>query len=110
MKNQIDMALKLRRMVTIAHHIPGRIRLKYKLGILAHLARFNAQEIEDGLASVPAFKSYRLNHATNSILIEYDASVVPPVVINALFSEVDAEAENACVALGQLVETNGVNR
>ena len=83
MKQHVDTALKLRSWVVIGHHIPGRVRLKYKLGIVAQLAKFKSQDIEHALASIPAFKNYKLNSATGSILIEYDAQQINPEWINA---------------------------
>ncbi|MCG7587450.1 MULTISPECIES: HMA2 domain-containing protein [Photobacterium] len=109
MKKHIDTALKLRRWVTVGHHIPGRVRLKYKLGILAHLATFNSSEIERALQNIPAFKNYKLNNATGSLLIEYDASIVKPHLIDALFSQSEQDAEQACYALGACLEIDGAN-
>ena len=104
MKKQIDTALKLRRWVTIGHHIPGRVRLKYKLGVLAHLAAFNRKDIEQALQEFPAFKQYKINNATGSLLIEYDANIVQPSLIEALFAESDQDAEQACYALAACLE------
>jgi hypothetical protein len=101
MKKHIDKALKLRKWVSIGHHIPGRIRLKYKLGIIAQLARFRNKEIEQAIASVPAFKNYKINASTGSILIEYDTASIQPSTIDALFSDSVVEAEQACYTLAE---------
>lgn len=101
MKQHIDKALKLRKWVSIGHHIPGRVRLKYKLGIIAQLASFRNKEIEQAIASVPAFKNYKINEATGSIVIEYDATSIQPSTIDALFSDSAVEAEQACYALAE---------
>ena len=107
MKKHIDTALKLRRWLSVGHHIPGRIRLKYKLGIIAHLATFNSSEIERSLQNIPAFKNYKLNNATGSLLIEYDASIIKPHLIEAFFSESGQDAEQACYALAACLEIDG---
>lgn len=107
MKQYIDKALKLRKWVSIGHHIPGRIRLKYKLGIVAQLASLRSNEVEGVLDSIPAFKNYKLNKATGSIVIEYDASVIEPNAINALFSENASQAEQACYQIAEQLNLNG---
>lgn len=99
MKNDIKAALKLRSWVSVAHHIPGRIRLKYKLGIIMHLARFNADSIEQALADIPAFHHYKLNRTTGSIVIEYNAQLINPELLEAIFSDDDKTAEQACFQL-----------
>ncbi|MCG9582350.1 HMA2 domain-containing protein [Vibrio tubiashii] len=107
MKQHVNQALKLRKWVSIGHHIPGRIRLKYKLGILAHLASYKSDAIEEAISSVPAFKSYQVNKATGSILIEYDASLVEPALITELFAESEVNAEQACYAIAEKLNLNG---
>ena len=101
MKQHINKALKLRKWVSIGHHIPGRVRLKYKLGIVAQLASYRSDEIEQALASVPAFRKYKINTATGSIVIEYDPTCIQPSTIDTLFSDSAAEAEQACYALAE---------
>lgn len=107
MKQHVNQALKLRKWVSVGHHIPGRIRLKYKLGIVAHLASFKSESIEEAIASVPAFKSYKVNKATGSILIEYDAKAVEPQYIADLFSDSEQVAEQACYAIAEQLNLNG---
>ncbi len=107
--DNIEKALKLRSWVKISHHIPGRIRLKYRLSIIAHLARFNEQDISNTLDKVPALRNYQLNKTTGSILIEYDASVVNPVLLDDLFSGDDSTAKRACYDLADCLNINGVN-
>ncbi|MGF1909414.1 cation transporter [Vibrio kasasachensis] len=109
MKQHISTALKLRKWVVIGHHIPGRVRLKYKMGIVAHLAKYKVQDIECALASIPAFKNCKLNHVTGSILIEYDASLVCPQRVEELFSDSEQQAEQACHAIAESLNLNGVN-
>ncbi|KLV05133.1 hypothetical protein ABT56_12955 [Photobacterium aquae] len=75
---------------------------------MAHLASFNKQDIEQYLADIPALKNYKLNSATGSIVIEYDAAMINPAVIEALFSDSDSDAEQACMVLGRCIDVNGV--
>lgn len=107
MQQYVEQALKLRKWVSIGHHIPGRLRLKYKLGIVAHLARFRNDDIEKAIASIPAFKHYKLNHATGSIVIEYDPNALDPALVDALFSESPHIAEQACYGIARQLELDG---
>lgn len=104
----IKKALKLRRWVMIGHHIPGRIRLKYKLGLVAQFATMKTNDIEQTLASIPAFKNYTLNSATGSIVIEYDPQIIKPQWVDALFSPSPSDAEQACYAIAQRLRLDGV--
>lgn len=101
MKKFVDTFLKLRGWASIGHHIPGRVRLKYKLGIVAHLAKFNKSQIEQLIQEQPAFKGYKLNTATGSLVIEYDPKVVPPNLIDLVFSQSDQDAEQTCYAIAE---------
>ncbi|BDM64218.1 hypothetical protein NFHSH190041_16700 [Shewanella sp. NFH-SH190041] len=107
MQNHIVKVLKLRRWVMLHHHIPGRIRLKYKLGILTQLVSFNTDKIEQAIAAIPAFKNYKINNTTHSILIEYDIGVIRPEWIDSLFSGSEKDAELACYAIAQQLNLDG---
>ncbi len=99
MEKYVDTFLKLRGWASIGHHIPGRVRLKYKLGIVAHLAKFNKGNIEQLIQEQPAFRNYKLNTATGSLVIEYDPKLVPPNLIDLIFCGSDQDAEQACYAI-----------
>lgn len=110
MNQYVNQALKLRKWVKIGHHIPGRVRLKYKLGIIAQLSSYRSNDIEKALESVPAFKNYQLNAKTGSILIEYDPTAIEPDWINALFSDDEESAELACYKIAEHIsKRNGEN-
>ncbi|QLE84442.1 cation transporter [Shewanella sp. Scap07] len=109
MNKHIESALKLRRWVTIGHHIPGRIRLKYKLGILAQFASFNTGDIEQAVQKVPALKQYKINHSTGSVVIEYDPQQITPALIDALFAESEQAAREACHQISDRLTLNGAD-
>ncbi|QUM83029.1 cation transporter [Moritella sp. 5] len=109
MKDKIKKALKIRRWLTLAHHIPGRIRLKYKMGIMAHLVTIKVTDIEQALADIPAFKNYKINSDTGSILIEYDAGIIKPEFINQLFSESEVDVQQAYLNIAASLKMDGVN-
>jgi len=58
----------------IAHHIPGRIRLKISLeGVKALNGRLDA----DDALRIPGILSARINRFARSIIIDYDATRLP---------------------------------
>ncbi len=109
MNKNIETALKLRRWVSIGHHIPGRIRLKYKFGLLAHFTKFSTSEIDQAIQKIPALKNYKLNSVTGSLVIEYDVKQIKPQQIEALFSESEHEAKQAYYALSDSLDIDGAN-
>ncbi|AMO55105.1 hypothetical protein GZ77_12005 [Endozoicomonas montiporae] len=109
MKKYIGQALKLLRWVILRHHFPGRIRLTYKSGIFPQLLSYKSTDVEKILANMPAFKNYKIKNSTNSIVIEYDASVIRPEWINAMFSESDTEAKKACYEVARQLKSEGLS-
>ncbi len=85
--------LRLREYLSIAHHIPGRIRLKLSPGLLtnpealklARMVNFNTW----GNGSSAIFNT-RLNMGAGSLIIDYDAGQVSPDLITELFGSPDA--------------------
>ncbi len=58
----------------IAHHIPGRIRLKISLeGVKALNGRMNA----DNPLRIPGILSTRINRFARSVIIDYDDRKIP---------------------------------
>ncbi|MGQ3674504.1 hypothetical protein ACT6QH_03245 [Xanthobacter sp. TB0139] len=64
--------LHLRRFVTIAHHVPGRIRMKLDMKALAHLPKVDPSPFVDLIARVQGVQSTRVNKAALSVVVEYD--------------------------------------
>lgn len=64
--------LGLRRHVRVAHHIPGRIRLKLDGLSLVDLAGFDAKPFAGFLSGIEAVTSVRVNQAALSAVVEYD--------------------------------------
>jgi hypothetical protein len=64
----------------IAHHIPGRIRLRFNYSILAMLPKLNdlGNEILRIADQVKAFNDIRLNLHAGSVTIQYDTDLLPP--------------------------------
>ncbi len=105
MKNADDNHFEqLKQWVSVAHHIPGRLRLKFKLSVISYLRDFNTDGIKSTLQSFPALKDYRLNIAAGSLVIEYDAQVIPFNLINQAFDQHPETSTAAITQLQQLAE------
>ena len=67
------------RLVRIAHHIPGRIRLKLETGpddsLMAALG--DAKRFGSALDDIPGVHAVKLNLLAQSCTIEYDARTIP---------------------------------
>lgn len=67
-------------LLRIAHHIPGRVRLK--LGASAEAGLAQAMETAKGFVAcvtgVAGIRSVSLNPLARSCLVEYDPVVIPP--------------------------------
>lgn len=83
----------LRRFVSIAHHVPGRIRLKLDMRALAHLPQVDPAPFVDLVGRVQGVTATRVNAAALSVVVEYDpALIAPPVWAELLAAEPEAAA------------------
>lgn len=69
--------LGLRRHIDIAHHVPGRIRLKLAPAALADLPGVAPEPFLDLLHRLPV-RIGRVNVAALSVVVEYDPAIVAP--------------------------------
>ncbi|MCW2248583.1 hypothetical protein M2352_004243 [Azospirillum fermentarium] len=72
--------LRLTALLRIAHHIPGRIRLKLEASAGGHLAAAAADiaALNRALTAAPAIRSVSVNPLALSCTIEYDPAAIPP--------------------------------
>jgi hypothetical protein len=68
-------------LVAIAHHIPGRIRLKLGIGAetlrqIGH-AGIEAGRFGSALGAVPGIRRIQLNRLARSVTVEYDNQTIP---------------------------------
>jgi hypothetical protein len=64
--------------VEIAHHVPGRIRLRLLPGASARAEAVpGAGALKDALGSLPGIRSVRINALARSCTIEYDPLAIP---------------------------------
>jgi hypothetical protein len=87
--------LHLRPHLQIAHHIPGRIRLRFAFGILQVLPKLSADQGEALLAGLEGIHDVRFNAAALSILIQYDPMRLAPALWEKLITGSDREAAEA---------------
>ncbi len=62
----------------IAHHVPGRIRVKASWNGAQKLGAANEGELTDIIAGIPGIVDYRFNKKALSVIIEYDTDLLPP--------------------------------
>ena len=105
-----DALLQLRKYLQVAHHIPGRIRLKMKREILGDPRALNMARSVDlsswnnGHSSAAVINT-RLNPKAGSLVMDYDPSLLAPGLIEELFSVQDPERVGKLVdQLSELLE------
>lgn len=87
--------MTLRRFVEVAHHIPGRIRLRFTNRLVSGLSKHRLSALEDLCHPDGYLRSYALNTATGSLVLEYSAKHIPPATLNQLFGGDDGLAHHA---------------
>lgn len=90
--------LHLRGFVSIAHHVPGRIRLKLDMGALARVPKVDPSPFLDFFARIRGIKVTRINKAALSVVVEYDPVVIAPAVWPRLISGDAAEVTEILTA------------
>ncbi|NDV18412.1 hypothetical protein GO013_03135 [Pseudodesulfovibrio sp. JC047] len=92
--------MELRHHLTIKHHVPGRIRIKFALALLAD-SRAQALKKDAGDSPPPFIRNTSVNLFTRMVVIEYDPDVIVPEKLHealttedpARFTELAAEFE-----------------
>ncbi|MBN2231389.1 MAG: hypothetical protein JW781_01030 [Deltaproteobacteria bacterium] len=59
----------------VAHHIRGRIRLKFAVSAVKVLV---GEDVAGSLAKIPGIRQQKFNPASGSVLVEYDPAVIAP--------------------------------
>lgn len=85
----------------IAHHVPGRIRLKLDGDLSAPQAQAigDAQRLINSLAVLPGIRKVGLNLMARSCTIEYDPARIAPAGWEHVVSGVDSPQAGALIAL-----------
>ncbi|WP_027721787.1 hypothetical protein [Maridesulfovibrio zosterae] len=77
----------LEKYLDVAHHVPGRIRVKFSPLILTKPAAICAMREHSELPA--AIFNARVNMAARSVVIEYDSEAILPDVIEELIQGTD---------------------
>lgn len=92
--------LSLRRHLRVAHHVPGRIRLRFDRPAKGTaIDTRGLKAFLDEVRAVPAIASVRLSPATLSAIVEYDPKALRPAFWSTLLSGPEHEALAALTAL-----------
>ena len=63
--------------LTIAHHVPGRIRIKLAVSGLARLPKVDPAPFLELVKHIRGVKMTRINVAALSVVIDYDTNEIP---------------------------------
>lgn len=83
----------LRRFLSIAHHVPGRIRVKLSPMALAHLPDVDPAPFVNLAKRIRGVGMTRVNVPALSVVIEYDPVVIPAPLWERLLSGNPVEVE-----------------
>ena len=77
---QVDLGpfLAVRRHLRIAHHIPGRIRLRAGPAIVKDLGAVDSKAIDRILRALDGIKDVRINPGAGSVVVEYRPETIKP--------------------------------
>jgi len=73
----VDSFLDHIRYLNIAHHVPGRIRVKAGLNGARKLAGMDQNDINAIISRIPGIEEYRVNRKALSVIITYNPEVLP---------------------------------
>ncbi len=73
----VDTFLDHIRFLKIAHHVPGRIRVKAGWDGVRHLIGMDSKEIEDIIDRIPGITGHRVNKKALSVIITYNPAILP---------------------------------
>ncbi len=73
----VDKFLDNTRYLKIAHHVPGRIRVKASWSGARKLAKEDTSDLGEVIDKIPGILEYRVNKKALSVIISYDSEVLP---------------------------------
>ena len=98
----LDLILAARRHVRVAHHVPGRLRLRFEPLGLAGLLRGRGDALQDALRRVRGIQGTEVNLAACSLLVQYDPALLPSAHWDRLLT---GSAASAAALLADLLTT-----
>jgi hypothetical protein len=88
----LDRLRDLRRHVSVAHHLRGRIRLRLGLEALGSMAGLDPAWLRLPFQDLEGIRSIRINPAALSAVIEYDPATLPPAWWDEAFGADESRA------------------
>ena len=101
--DDLNSLMTLRRYVEIAHHIPGRLRLRFTSKLVSALSKSRLSSLDQLCSEEGYLHSYTLNTQTGSLLLEYNARALSPALLTQLFGADDALAHRALTDIHTLL-------
>lgn len=89
---QLQPFLALRRHLRVAHHIPGRIRLRVAPTIIKDLGVVDDKMLDRVLGALNGIKNVRVNPRAGSAVVDYIPEMIPPHWWETLLHGQDAAA------------------
>ena len=96
--------LTLRRFVEVAHHIPGRLRLRFSNKLIASLSQGKLKQLDADCHPEGYLRRYQINSDSGSIVLEYDAAAIRPQILNQLFGHDGEQAQQALEQLAAILD------
>ena len=93
--DDLQSLMALRRFVTVAHHIPGRIRLSFTNRLVSALSQSRLAALQSLCHPDGCLKTCSINAATGSVVLEYCPSTLSPTLLTHLFGHDDHAAQQA---------------
>jgi len=90
--------MSLRKHLSIQHHVPGRIRIKFCMALLADPCAKAVKDAANGRRQPACVRDVRVNMLTRNIVIEYDPDVVPPKKLQEALTTGDEDRFNQLAA------------
>jgi len=95
--------MQLREHIKIAHHVPGRIRVRLMLSALKQLGDIDPTILESLQFEAEGIKDIRVNRTAGSATISYDPQIIPQASWETI---INGEPEIAKQTLLKLIEPN----
>ena len=95
--------MQLRDHIKIAHHVPGRIRVRLMLSALKQFPDVDPTILESLQSEAEGIKDIRVNRAAGSAAISYDPQIIPQASWETI---INGEPEIAKKTLLKLIEPN----
>lgn len=81
-----SLAREIGQRLRLAHHVPGRVRVKFDTSLAEHPHK---EALKLWVPDEPPFRLHEVNPWSHSVVISYDPKIIPPQMIDELFTTHD---------------------